>query len=159
MKQITTIILIVLTGTSLFNCDQETVDLPGEKSSCADQESLLITSTKVCGWGFHYDSMSIDKNSLRYYNQCLSDKPAKEYPITCEEWTNLKGRLDWETLIKLDIHTCNVCVDGCDISIAVKKDNQYHRITFGPNQVPLQIQSFVEAIDTLRQEALSKTCH
>jgi len=156
MKLISAILFISL-GLTFFNCSQEPVDLEGEKPS-SDQENLVITSSKICGWGMHFDSMSIDKKSIRYYNKCLVGKPAKEYPITSSDWKALEEKLDMAAFLKLDINTCNVCFDGCDISIAVKSDKKSHKINFGPNEVPLQIKPFVEAIEKLREDAVLKTC-
>jgi hypothetical protein len=115
-------------------------------------------STKVCGWFPNYDSISIDSESLKYYNYCMADKPAKEYPITCDEWSLLLSKLDVEAFGKLNINTCNICVDGCDISISVKDLNQYHRIKFGPNQIPATIKEFVDAIEILRTDTKAKVC-
>lgn len=151
------LISFALIGLMLSNCNSDEI-LPSIENSCAECSDIVITSTKVCGWFPNYDSMSIDSKSLKYYNYCMADKPAKEYPITCDEWSSLLSKINVEEFRKLTINTCNICVDGCDISLSIKSEDQFHRIKFGPNLIPDPIKEFVEKMETLRADTKAKVC-
>jgi hypothetical protein len=146
-----------LLGLMFSNCNSDETLLTKDLS-CTESSNIIITSTKVCGWFPNYDSMSINSKSLKYYNYCMADKPVKEYPITCDEWSLLLSKLDVEEFRKLTINTCNLCVDGCDISLSIKSEDQFHRIKFGPNQIPDSIKEFVEKIEALRADTKAKAC-
>lgn len=157
MKLILKSSLFVFLGFMLFKCNPDEAVLTKD-NSCAEGSNIVITNTKVCGWFPNYDSMSINSKSLKYYNYCMADKPVKEYPITCDEWALLLSKLDVEEFRKLTINTCNICVDGCDISLSIKSEDQFHRIKFGPNQVPDSIKEFVEKMEALRADTKTKAC-
>lgn len=128
------------------------------KENEANEDSILITSTKVCGWVPNYDSIAIDNKGVRYYNLCMANKPVMEYPIPAEQWSTLKSTLNLDAFKKIDLNMCNICADGCDMSISVKTNSFYHYIKFNPYQVPDTIKDFVENLQRLRASAKEKAC-
>jgi hypothetical protein len=54
--------------------------------------------------------------------------------------------------LKLDYHSCNVCVDGCDEWISLKNSKISHLITFGKGTEIDKISKLQDKLAELRAE-------
>lgn len=108
-------------------------------SSCSKDEisDLEIITGRVCGWCAPSDSLVLThENTLYKQTDPCSKEILFQSTITNYEWDELVDLFDWNAFKKIDINTCNVCVDGCDNYIDIKKGLSKHRITFGGPDTP-----------------------
>ena len=144
--------LIIITAIALvFSCTYDSLD---DRNNNSD---VTIKTGTVCGWCTLNDTLTITRNSVRYVNyaNCSTNKPSieKRGQITKIELDALLAKLDFTELKKLDLNTCNVCVDGCDDWISFKKGTETHYIRFTRNDPKLQaIQTFIEQLYAIKSE-------
>jgi hypothetical protein len=87
--------------------------------------------------------------------QCNTTNPSvkKTGEIDQESLNQLKASLDFAEFKKLDMNSCNVCVDGCDDWITIKNGVESHTIRFSRNDPKLQpIKAFVESLSSLKEK-------
>jgi len=76
--------------------------------------------------------LTIRGNAVRYvnYTQCGNARPAveKNGPISTSELEALLAKLDFQELKKLNLNSCNLCVDGCDDWIYFDNGTETHYI-------------------------------
>lgn len=130
-------------------CQDE--QLIAEKSS----SDLIIKTGTICGWCSMNDTLSINGNVVRYvnYTQCDNSKPAVEKieEISSAEVDSLLSLLNFDEFKKIDLNTCNVCFDGCDTWIFIKKGTETHQIRFTGNETQLQpIRTFVDRLNAMK---------
>lgn len=129
----------------LLSCMSNDVE-SGEKPSCPETNNSVLGYRYVCGWGAHNDSISLDGNTLTY--KFTSDENYKQVYITCDEQEVLWKKIDINEFNKINFNTCNVCVDGCDYTISIKTNTNYHEITVGEEeskQLP-EVKAFVDQL-------------
>lgn len=134
----------------VFSCKED----PEEKEY--GQTFILRTGT-VCGWCSQNDTLEIKGNAVRYVNyaQCQNSNPSEEKSgkILNSEIDNLLKKLDAEEFKKLDLNSCNICVDGCDDWIYFENDAMSHYIRFSRNDSKLEpIQSFINELFVLKSK-------
>lgn len=96
---------------------------------------LNITIGRVCGWCTGQDELAISQETCSYYydHACGDslDVPKKFFNTPKAEWEKLVSLLDKNEFKNIDINTCNVCADGCDIWVIVEDSGYSHTIRFG----------------------------
>lgn len=133
-----------------FSCTDKTFD----DNSNSD---IVIKAGTVCGWCTLNDTLTISGTNLRYVNyaNCSTTKASveKNGELTSLELDALLKLLDFEELKKLDMNSCNVCVDGCDDWIFYKNGSQTHYLRFGTNDPKLQpIRAFLDGLNSIKTQ-------
>jgi len=133
-------------------------------SSCTDKtydentnSDIVIKTGTVCGWCTINDTLTISGHNLRYVNyvNCNTSKASieKSGELTSSEFGTLLNLLDYNELKKLDLNSCNVCVDGCDDWIFYKNGLQTHYLHFGTNDPKLQpIRAFLDRLNSIKSQ-------
>lgn len=139
----------------LFSCTYDTLEETRTKSG------IVIKTGTVCGWCARNDTLSITGNWVRYVNyvNCNAANPAvqKFGEISQTDFENLVKLLDFNSLEKIDLNTCNVCVDGCDTWLLVEKGTESHYIKFGGTESELQpIQAFIDRLNQIKSQYSSE---
>lgn len=121
------------------------------------QSKVVIKTGTVCGWCSRNDTLLIKGNSVRYvnYTQCNNSTPAvvKNGQITASVLDTLLSKFDFNELKKLDLNSCNVCVDGCDDWIYFDNGSESHYIRFTRNDPKLHpIQVFVDQLNAIKSQ-------
>lgn len=134
-----------------FSCVYDNLE---EKSADAN---LVIKTGTVCGWCAKNDTLTLSDTHVRYvnYTNCSSSKPTLEKTgeLTASELQTLLNLLDFDELNKLELNSCNICVDGCDDWISFKNGTQTHFIRFGANDAKLQpIKAFVDQLNVIKSQ-------
>jgi hypothetical protein len=150
------IILAALVFGVLFSCSYDTVEDNNENSG------VVIKTGMVCGWCSRNDTLTIRENSVRYVNyaNCSTVNPTiqKTGQITTSDLTTLLADLDFAELKKLDLNSCNVCVDGCDSWLLVDYGSESHYIRFGGTESELQpIQAFLDQLNLIKAQYSGET--
>jgi hypothetical protein len=122
-----------------------------------DPSDLVIKAGTICGWCAQNDTLIISGQSFRYVNyvQCNTTNPSvrKTGRLAAAETELLLKKLDFSEFKKLDLNSCNVCVDGCDDWITITQGSETHSIRFGRNDSKLQsIQAFVDQLNALKSK-------
>ena len=99
----------------------------------ATLNNIQIATGRQCGWCAGKDSLTMNQSVTEYIYEAPCDdsdiaKKENTNTTTLEELVNL---LDFEAFKKIEINSCDICFDGCDTWVWVKKGNEYHRIQFG----------------------------
>jgi len=133
-----------------FSCTDKTYD----DNSNLD---LVVKTGTVCGWCTINDTLTISGTRIKYVNyaNCNTVKPTVENggELTTQELDALLKLLDFEELKKLDLNSCNVCVDGCDDWIFYKNGLQTHYLRFGTNDPKLQpIRAFLDRLNSIKSQ-------
>lgn len=120
-----------------------------------EPSDLVIKTGTVCGWCAQNDTLTISGKSFRYVNylECRTTNPSvkKTGQLEASELESLVGKLDFAEFKKLELNSCNVCVDGCDDWITITKDSEVHSIRFGRSDSKLQsIKSFVDHLSAIK---------
>lgn len=123
----------------------------------SNESDFVIKAGTVCGWCAQNDTLTIDGSKIRYVNfiQCNTTNPSvkKTGEIDQESLNQLKASLDFAEFKKLDMNSCNVCVDGCDDWITIKNGVESHTIRFSRDDPKLQpIKAFVESLSSLKEK-------
>jgi hypothetical protein len=131
-------------------------------SSCVNHdmpltlEGLTIKTGKYCGWCAGRDSLTLTatKSYYEYHPICASEDKYIQVDTDPQRWADLLGTLDMDKFLNINVNTCNVCGDGCDVIIYVRKDNVTHQIRFGLGESPETepIRPFVEKLNAWREE-------
>ena len=68
------------------------------------------------------------------------------------EWFELNRQLNLIEFAKIDLNSCNVCVDGCDSWVSIRNGSFYHKIRFGyQDSIAIQkIRPFIDLVDSIR---------
>ena len=122
-----------------------------------DPSDLVIKAGTICGWCAQNDTLIISGQSFRYVNyvQCSTTNPSvrKSGRLETTETEALLKELNFQEFKKLDLNTCNVCVDGCDDWITITQGSEKHSIRFGRNDSKLQsIRTFVDQLNVLKSK-------
>jgi hypothetical protein len=116
---------------------------------------LTIVGGSACGWCGGTDSVIISESRLnyRFMNPCDHHAYSKVSHLEKSEWDKLTGSIDFDVFNSIRLNTCNVCFDGCDNWITIRKGSNSHTIRFGyGDSIALQpIRSFVDKVDSLRE--------
>jgi len=120
-----------------------------------ESSDLVIKTGTVCGWCAKNDTLIISGKSYRYVNyiECSTTNPSvkKTGQLETAESEILVSKLNFQEFKKLDLNSCNVCVDGCDDWISIKNGAETHTIRFSRNDPKLQyIKSFVDQLNELK---------
>jgi hypothetical protein len=124
--------------------------------AATDSNSKLIVKTgTICGWCAVNDTLSIQGDSIRYvnYTGCSNVRPAveKKGQLLTGELDELLSKLDINELIKIDLNSCNVCVDGCDDWIFFDNGVESHYIRYGKGDPKLEmIRTFVDELNAIK---------
>lgn len=140
---------LVLLAT--FSCSRETIE---EKSKGAE---FIVKTGTVCGWCAVNDTLTINGNTVRYVNyaNCSTTSPSvqKNGQLEPSELNDLRTKLIFSEFKKLDLNSCNVCVDGCDDWISFSNGSDSHSIRFSRNDPRLQpIKSFVDQLNQIKAQ-------
>ncbi len=127
------------------------------KEEVLESSDLVIKTGTVCGWCSQNDTLIISGKSYRYVNfvQCSTENPSVKNSGTLEtsETQALLKVLDFQEFKKLELNSCNVCVDGCDDWISIKNGAETHTIRFGRNDSGLQpVKALVDELNTLKSK-------
>lgn len=134
--------------------------------SCRKEEEnkrLEITIGTVCGWCMGEDSLVIDKDNIRYdYNgrYCSSSNEVRIDTLTDKkEWNGLVAKLDLSEFKKVNVNSCDVCVDGCDTWITIHQGGYCHHIKFGMGDSAAisKIKPFINKLDSIRSRFRTNT--
>ncbi len=146
MKNVALGLLLVLTITSA--CKKEKED------TSKNNNDLIISYGTICGWCALDDSMSITGSNVyyRYNTQCNEIDYIKNSPTLKSDWDELIKLLNYEEFKKINVNSCDVCFDGCDTWISIKKDSITHKIRFGyGDSLKIEnIKPFIHKLDSLR---------
>lgn len=144
-------------GMSIFlfsscNSDKNVVELKTNK--------VEISMCSICGWCAGGDSLLITQE-MTYYEankQCGEIINKEELETADADWNELIDLLDKEEFLKIDINTCNVCVDGCDTWITLNDGGNIHTIRYGYNDslVIEPIRPFVDKLEEIKGKMISK---
>jgi hypothetical protein len=127
-------------------------------SSCTKEkrtdgnDDIAITMGTMCGWCAGDDSLLITKykTHFRFINPCDSKGYIKDTLTDLKEWNTLIGKLDLDKFQKININTCNICVDGCDTWISINNNTISHTIRFGNiDSALVTIKPFVDKLDSI----------
>ena len=124
--------------------------------AATDSQSKLIVKTgTICGWCAVNDTLSIRGDSIRYvnYTGCSNVAPVveKKGQLLSGELDGLLSKLDINELKKIDLNSCNVCVDGCDDWIFFDNGVESHYIRFGKGDPKLEtIRTFVDELNAIK---------
>jgi len=118
--------------------------------------NLIIKTGTICGWCAQNDTLTITGNSVRYVNYAhCSNLPTveKNGELLVSDLDALVSRLNFSELKKLDLNSCNLCIDGCDDWISYVNGSQSHYIRFSKDDPKLQaIQAFVDQLNVLKKQ-------
>ena len=113
-----------------------------------------ISMCSICGWCAGGDSLLITQERTYYElnKQCGEITKNREFETTKKDWDELIDLLDKEEFQKIDINTCNVCVDGCDTWITLNDGGNSHTIRFGFNDSLsiAKIQPFIDKLEEIK---------
>ena len=113
-----------------------------------------ISMCSICGWCAGGDSLLITQERTYYElnKQCGEITKNREIATTKKDWDELIDLLDKDEFQKININTCNVCVDGCDTWITLNDGGNSHTIRFGYNDslVIAEIQPFVNKLKEIK---------
>ncbi len=120
-----------------------------------ESSDFVIKTGTVCGWCAQNDTLTIDGKDVRYVNftQCSTTNPSvsKTGRLETAALELLLSTLDYPEFKKLDLNSCNVCVDGCDDWISIKNGAETHTIRFDLNDPKLQsVKSFVDQLNAIK---------
>jgi hypothetical protein len=119
-------------------------------------EGLVIKTGESCGWCAGSDSLTLTEATTyyEYHPACGGKAKYKRTNTDTQRWNELLATLDVEKFLAIDVNTCNVCADGCDVTIYLRKDNITHQIRFGLGQSPetVPIKPFVDKLNAWREE-------
>jgi len=144
---------LLLAGIVFFACS---CTYNSVENNVNEKAFRIITGT-ICGWCTVNDTLVIQGKSVRYvnYTNCSTGKPTKEKTgeLTQAEVDLLISLLDFEEIRKIDINTCNVCVDDCDDWIQVEKGSEFHYIRYGKSDSKLKtIQPFIDRLNVIKSQ-------
>jgi hypothetical protein len=113
-----------------------------------------ISMCSICGWCAGGDSLLVTQEKTYFESNTECGKITKNREIETPEndWDELLKLLDKEEFQKIEINTCNVCVDGCDTWITLNDGGKSHTIRFGFNDslAIAEIQPFVDKLKEIR---------
>ncbi len=120
----------------------------GNKSA----EDIEFAMGRQCGWCAGSDSLHISSVNTDYqYTAPCDESDFKKTAATASvNWNALISLLEYETFSKINVNSCDVCFDGCDTWISVKKGDEYHRIQFGASD-SAKIQQILPLIKKLTE--------
>lgn len=117
-------------------------------------DRYIIVMGSVCGWCAGEDSIIIAKDSIhyKYASPCDAGVFRKDTLTDINDWNSLIAQLDMNEFQKINLNTCNFCVDGCDEWISIKNDSVFHKIRFGyQDSTAIQkIKPFVDKLNALK---------
>jgi hypothetical protein len=117
-------------------------------------DNIEISMCSICGWCAGGDSLLVTQEKTHYDSNTECGKITKNKDIETAEtdWDELIKLLDKEEFQKIDLNTCNVCVDGCDTWITLNDGGNSHTIRFGTNDslVLTEIQPFVDKLKAIK---------
>ena len=99
----------------------------------ANWNNIQIAIGRQCGWCAGKESLTMNQSVTEY----IYEAPCDDSDIVKKEKTNitvmeeLVSSLDFEAFKKIEINSCDICFDGCDTWVWVKKGTDFHRIQFG----------------------------
>lgn len=135
----------------VFSCTYETLE---EKNP---DSRLVIKTGTVCGWCTINDTLTIIGNSVRYVNYAncstINSSMQKTGQLKTSEFEALLAQFDFNEFKKLDLNSCNVCVDGCDDWIYFNNGTESHYIRFTRNDPKLQpVKEFVDQLNVIKTQ-------
>jgi len=97
-------------------------------------DGLTVEVGKECGWCFGREGMTISEevSSYAYDNACSDSLDIEErfFVTPSADWEAINEYLQKGVFETLDLQSCGVCADGCDISITVTDINDKYKISF-----------------------------
>lgn len=151
-------LLLIAVAVLLFTACEKDDDL---RDTFSDAD-LLITSGYACGWGAGTDSLIISSEHFDYrFGASFPEEQRieKQGDVTAEDWHELIKKLDFGTFSSIDIHTCYLCVDGCDYWITVRRGDDTHTIRYGYTDEDLAVvepvADFIDELEELKAKLLA----
>jgi hypothetical protein len=147
------LIYVLICAVVLISCKKDNAGLT-LKDVKIDESGTIIKYGYACGWCAGIDSLTISSNDLWFISQKPCDNVTKveHKSLTGEEKDDLFNSLNINEFSKIELNTCNICVDGCDHWISVKNDSFYHLIRYGfEDSITLSsIRIFIGKLDMLK---------
>jgi hypothetical protein len=141
-KMLFTAFFIFLASSCRYESDQSHVK--------TNTSVITIKTGTICGWCAVNDTLIIKGNSVRYVNywDCMVNHSfGNSNEIKPSELNDLLASLDFSTFTKLELNTCNLCVDGCDDWVFIEYGTDSHYIRFGKDDPEVQpIKSFIDEL-------------
>jgi hypothetical protein len=127
-KVVKTLSIVIISAGALFlSCEKSTVNQTNDSQ-------LVIKAGFDCGWGAGDETIEITKTSISYVlivpSRSQQPKIDKKRSVSDSEWADIQDDISMNDFVKLDYHTCNICVDGCDEWISIQNNGTSHKITF-----------------------------
>ena len=134
----------------IISCNKDAKELT--ENEIKNDKELIIKYGTVQGWCARDDSLTISENDLYYVAFTVCDKnltTTSHKPISTDEKKELIGALDLEVFNKIELNSCNVCVDGSDYWISVENRSYYHKIRYGyaDSLALIKISGFIKLLD------------
>jgi hypothetical protein len=147
MKTFSFIAVVILMIISCNKCTKEMTE-----NEIKNDKELIIKYGTIQGWCAGDDSLTISGNDLYYvaYSPCDKNQQTTAHkPITTDEKKELLDALDLEVFNKIELNSCNECVDGSDYWISVENRSYYHKIRYGyaDSLALIKISGFVKLLD------------
>jgi hypothetical protein len=98
----------------------------------------------------------ITKETIKYvyFIPAISKEPVinKSRAVSETEWTEIQNDFNLDDFVKLNYQSCNICLDGCDEWISIKKNQISHEIRFAKGLNINTISKLQERLARLRIE-------
>ncbi len=123
--------------------------------SCSDDIKMSDSDFSIefgfaCGWCGGTANLIIEKGKLSYERRipCGENEGTEtnSRALTEAEWDEITSSFDYNYLARLDNSACNVCVDGCDEIIRIKKQGETHELRYNPSETIEGLQNFQELL-------------
>jgi hypothetical protein len=129
-------------------------------ASCDDDKNegshIIIKTGKACGWCAGADSLVVTsvKSIYQFTHGCDETKNKEKIESTARAaWTELVSSLKWNEFKKVNVNTCALCADGCDIWISIQNGVETHEIRFTDNSPEIEpVRTFVEKLKAFHDE-------
>lgn len=151
--KISSFLVIAIFTLSIYACTSPTLS---SKSS----DNMQFAIGRQCGWCAGKDSLTIDYSTTAY----IYEAPCDDSDFNKKDKTNkadideLVSLLDYEAFKQIEVNSCDVCFDGCDTWVWVKKDSDFHIIQFGASDsAKIQpILPFLTKLQSIRKKHTDK---
>jgi len=129
-----------------------------ENENERNKGELTIIAGGICGWCAGIDSVVITKDLTSFEFANCDSKISKSEATKESDWNELKNSLDLGEFREINLNTCYVCADGCDIWIEIRSASFSHRIRYGYNDsiAVSEIEPFLEKVHSIRRRYLEE---
>jgi hypothetical protein len=115
---------------------------------------LVIKYGTYTGWFMGNDSLVITSTDLWFNSSCDKKQSIKHGLISVNDYQILLNKLDLKEFKKVELNSCNVCLDGSDDWISVKNGTYFHSIRYGySDSLALRkIEPFIQELVKIKSE-------